>query len=609
MTPFCFQVMPFCWPVTPFCWRVELEFAKRVVYAIRDMSTISIGLRVPTYHLPILLVRLTPDVTTISELSLLTSCWRVNWRADCYPVTVTCHVQHGFRLSIRVEAAMIEFKEGLGTSFKLAAWVCRRTLRRAPAENSNKGGAIDNTACQFSALRVEATREFKRMSQSPLALLRFQWSDRSPPSKAVNRVRFPLVGGFSRRSPVFPCPYIPALLHTHLLAEFVAGGKREIPKETRRPTASSGTIPTCENPVTRPGIESGSPWWETSAIITQPPRPLWISLGSLTFTPHRYSRPIIRYEGPRWCRGQTTRLPPRRTGFAPQRGSLPDFRTWESCRTMPLVGGFFSGLSRLRLPCVTASLYTHITSPSSAIKTSLRSNTGDNNTSAQRPITLTRKVLHLRVELSAVTLSCTNVIQIIPGLLTKNTRNGVRQPAIDKHTCWPASQPTRDLSQRAVTTQTEDSFPEYQKKPPRQFAPVYFLQSVQVSEDGEAGLTSRRRKRSAHTAGRAISCLANITWRVRTAVSEYWKLDVCGTVHILPGRSVVAKLQTNAHCAYKCISSRAFKNSRFTVNGTLASRFSERLAALQPAVVTRMTGEQYARRHRSSGAEQTPFDV
>ncbi|KAJ8888805.1 hypothetical protein PR048_008297 [Dryococelus australis] len=36
-------------------------------------------------------------------------------------------------------------------------------------------------------------------------------------------------------------------------------GKREIPEKTRRPTASSCTIPICENPVTRPGIEPGSP--------------------------------------------------------------------------------------------------------------------------------------------------------------------------------------------------------------------------------------------------------------------------------------------------------------------------------------------------------------
>ncbi|KAJ8873730.1 hypothetical protein PR048_024564, partial [Dryococelus australis] len=38
-------------------------------------------------------------------------------------------------------------------------------------------------------------------------------------------------------------------------------GEREIPEKTRRPTASCSTIPTCENPVTRAGIEPGSPWW------------------------------------------------------------------------------------------------------------------------------------------------------------------------------------------------------------------------------------------------------------------------------------------------------------------------------------------------------------
>ncbi|KAJ8876080.1 hypothetical protein PR048_023989 [Dryococelus australis] len=47
----------------------------------------------------------------------------------------------------------------------------------------------------------------------------------------------------------------------------------EIPEKTRRPTASSGTIPTCENPATRPGIERGLPWWEASVLIAQPPRP------------------------------------------------------------------------------------------------------------------------------------------------------------------------------------------------------------------------------------------------------------------------------------------------------------------------------------------------
>ncbi|KAJ8871033.1 hypothetical protein PR048_027337 [Dryococelus australis] len=50
-------------------------------------------------------------------------------------------------------------------------------------------------------------------------------------------------------------------------------GKREIPEKTRRPTASSGTIRTCENPVTRPGIEPGSPWWEASGLTARPLRP------------------------------------------------------------------------------------------------------------------------------------------------------------------------------------------------------------------------------------------------------------------------------------------------------------------------------------------------
>ncbi|KAJ8888204.1 hypothetical protein PR048_007691, partial [Dryococelus australis] len=43
--------------------------------------------------------------------------------------------------------------------------------------------------------------------------------------------------------------------------------KREIPEETHRPTASSGTIPTYENPgVNQPEIEPGSPWWEASCL-------------------------------------------------------------------------------------------------------------------------------------------------------------------------------------------------------------------------------------------------------------------------------------------------------------------------------------------------------
>ncbi|KAJ8879208.1 hypothetical protein PR048_019814 [Dryococelus australis] len=55
----------------------------------------------------------------------------------------------------------------------------------------------------------------------------------------------------------FPHPYIPALLHNHLISP--GRGKREIPEKTRRPTASFGTIPTCENPVIRPGLNPVCP--------------------------------------------------------------------------------------------------------------------------------------------------------------------------------------------------------------------------------------------------------------------------------------------------------------------------------------------------------------
>ncbi|KAJ8881045.1 hypothetical protein PR048_017518 [Dryococelus australis] len=51
--------------------------------------------------------------------------------------------------------------------------------------------------------------------------------------------------------------------------------KREIPEKTRRPTASAGTIPTCENPLTRPGTELDSPWWGWKKI-----QKVWAALNS-----------------------------------------------------------------------------------------------------------------------------------------------------------------------------------------------------------------------------------------------------------------------------------------------------------------------------------------
>ncbi|KAJ8870162.1 hypothetical protein PR048_029175 [Dryococelus australis] len=95
----------------------------------------------------------------------------------------------------------------------------------------------------------------------------------------------PLIGGFFFFSGSSVSPAL-AFQRCSILASFTlidfrdlsrrgAGvkgrGKRETPEKTRRPMASSGTIPTCENPVTRPGIEPGLPWWEASRLAAQPP--------------------------------------------------------------------------------------------------------------------------------------------------------------------------------------------------------------------------------------------------------------------------------------------------------------------------------------------------
>ncbi|KAJ8878333.1 hypothetical protein PR048_018910 [Dryococelus australis] len=93
-----------------------------------------------------------------------------------------------------------------------------------------------------------------------------------------------LVGGFSQRSPISHaltfrrCSILTSItlissqdldvksrrdlltLSFRAAPECKGGGKRDIPEKTRRPAASSGMIPICENPgVTSPGIELGSP--------------------------------------------------------------------------------------------------------------------------------------------------------------------------------------------------------------------------------------------------------------------------------------------------------------------------------------------------------------
>ncbi|KAJ8887234.1 hypothetical protein PR048_013449 [Dryococelus australis] len=74
-------------------------------------------------------------------------------------------------------------------------------------------------------------------------------------------------------SPPFRAGLIRGLAATAIL--HLGGGKREILGKTRRPAASSGMIPICENPgATEPGIKPRSLWWEACNLTTTPPRPI-----------------------------------------------------------------------------------------------------------------------------------------------------------------------------------------------------------------------------------------------------------------------------------------------------------------------------------------------
>ncbi|KAJ8883443.1 hypothetical protein PR048_015286 [Dryococelus australis] len=77
--------------------------------------------------------------------------------------------------------------------------------------------------------------------------------------------------------------------------------------------------------------------------------------------------------------GQTTRLPSRRIGFDSR---YLDFRMWESCGTMALVGVW--GFSRSPRSYIPVLLHTHFTSHLSALKTSIKSRT-------RRPSALVRR--------------------------------------------------------------------------------------------------------------------------------------------------------------------------------------------------------------------------
>ncbi|KAJ8881441.1 hypothetical protein PR048_017922 [Dryococelus australis] len=166
------------------------------------------------------------------------------------------------------------------------------------------------------------------------------------------------------------------------------GGKQEIPEKLRRPAASSGTIPTCENPgVTRQGIEPDggiSPRIElhltrttrehaaraAGSYVNNSGRCLAVQLGTTRRLTRRFWKDatVRQFECSsgdvvaagwsltsfRHCCSVTPPLALPEQGLAhlppttairvrSPAGSLPDLCMWESCWTMPLASGFSRG--------------------------------------------------------------------------------------------------------------------------------------------------------------------------------------------------------------------------------------------------------------------------
>ncbi|KAJ8883210.1 hypothetical protein PR048_015050 [Dryococelus australis] len=198
-------------------------------------------------------------------------------------------------------------------------------------------------------------------------------------------------------------------------------GKPENPEKTRQPLASSTTIPTCENPsVTRPEIEPGatvdSKDGHSSPSHLQYSHVGFLQLNHSTPTPPQEQsqsvREVDQVQGPRvgprlyvpsvaifksaadprstsggnnrsqiggthdngggkHDDGSRETIPSRsrrlrhtfrkhheqKIGRCFSAGSLPDFRMWESNRTMPLDLLLYSGISRFPRPFIPALLY------------------------------------------------------------------------------------------------------------------------------------------------------------------------------------------------------------------------------------------------------------
>ncbi|KAJ8869207.1 hypothetical protein PR048_030779 [Dryococelus australis] len=151
------------------------------------------------------------------------------------------------------------------------------------------------------------------------------------------------------------------------------GGLWEIPKKNKNSLTCGIVLHDShlrKSGVNRPGIEPGSSWCEASNLTAQPPWPLFLT--DFECLKHCYGPSAATSNFlealPKFCyqdipppnanktepslencsKGTTHRWldysPPTRAKWARFRAwSLPDFRMWELCRAMPLVGEFSQG--------------------------------------------------------------------------------------------------------------------------------------------------------------------------------------------------------------------------------------------------------------------------
>ncbi|KAJ8881325.1 hypothetical protein PR048_017806 [Dryococelus australis] len=178
-------------------------------------------------------------------------------------------------------------------------------------------------------------------------------------------------------------------------------GKREIPEKTRRPTASSGMIPTCENPVTR---RISLPDWFSTQLAKFPVLASTFLRVPPTFSPRTQDlwtihvwrprneppalakvRPIISPRVPWKVGGVISHFACTATavrhGLCNPLTSGGTMALSSAARTAPSqvvivpddVAGrrVFSGISRFPHPFIQALLRTHLASPSSAFKSSI----------------------------------------------------------------------------------------------------------------------------------------------------------------------------------------------------------------------------------------------